>query len=149
MEVTVGSSGIPSKVVVGGELLLEAAPGETNVTCPGACGADGYSGGGGYGSDQHGSGGRGGSNGIDGKDSSNDKGGKGSGLDVGLLSTEKFSLVPGEGGVSHTHTGRLGGGGGGVVVNGRKPGDHEGFGRGEGFGGGGGYDTNDKATKGF
>merc|ERR1719367_69195 len=137
MEVTVGTSGIPSKVEVGGEILLEAAPGETNVTCPGACGADGYSGGGGYGSDQHGSGGRGGSNGSDGEESSNDKGGKGSGLDVGLLSTEKFSLVPGEGGVSHIHTGRFGGG---VVVNGRKPGDHEG-GRGEGFGGGGGYEN--------
>jgi len=43
MEVTVGTSGIPSKVKVGGDVLLEAAPGETNVTCPGACGADGYS----------------------------------------------------------------------------------------------------------
>ena len=148
MEVTVGSSQAPSKVEVGGEVLVEAPPGQTNVTCGTACGADGYSGGGGYGGDRYGWGGGGGSNGSDGKDSSDQKGGKGSGLDVGLLSSEKFSLVPGEGGVSYGHTGRHGGGGGGVVVNGRKPGE-VGGGRGEGFGGGGGYDSDEHSTSGF
>ena len=81
IEVTVGSSQAPSKVEVGGEVLLEAAPGQTNVTCGTACGADGYSGGGGYGGDRYGWGGGGGSDGSDGKDSSDQKGGKGSGLD--------------------------------------------------------------------
>ena len=67
---------------------------------------------------------------------------------MGSISSEKFSLVPGEGGVSYGHTGRHGGGGGGVVVNGRKPGE-VGGGRGEGFGGGGGYDSDEHSTSGF
>ena len=80
--------------------------------------------------------GKGGTNGSDGEDGSY-SGGHGTGLDVGLLGSEKFSLVPGKGGDTSNN---YGGGGGGVVVNGRKPGDS--FYAGEGFGGGGGYNEN-------
>ena len=74
---------------------------------------------------------RGGTNGGDGSGPSG-SGGHGSGLDVGLLGSEKFILVPGEGGEAY---GTSGGGGGGVIVNGRKPGESSH--KGEGFGGGG------------
>ena len=128
MEITVGSNGTSSKVEVGGEVVLEAAPGEDPNSVRGG---DGFSGGGGRG----GQGGspRGGSDGGDGEDGSDSAGGRGSGLDIGLLASESFSLTPGEGGVAMADG--HGGGGGGVIVNGKKPGEHTHAG--EGFGGGG------------
>ena len=128
MEITVGSSRTSSKVEVGGEVVLEAAPGEDPNSVRGG---DGFSGGGGRG----GQGGapRGGSDGGDGEDGSDSEGGRGSGLDIGLLASESFSLTPGEGGVAMADG--HGGGGGGVIVNGKKPGEHTHAG--EGFGGGG------------
>ena len=100
MHITVGSShdpsGVPSKVEVGQEVVLEAAPGGSTTKLRPDVGGDGYSGGGG-------SGAMGGSNGGDGEDgSSGGAGGRGSGLDVGALGSEKFSLVPGEGGITHS-----------------------------------------------
>ena len=53
----------------------------------------------------------GGSNGSDGEGK---YAGKGSGLDISLISLEKFVLNPGDGGVDYYHSG----GGGGVLVNG-------------------------------
>ena len=73
-----------------------------------------------------GSGAMGGSNGGDGEDGSSGRaGGRGSGLDVGALGSEKFTLVPGEGGITH-----LGydGCAGGVIVDGKKPSDTTGVG---------------------
>merc|ERR1719308_628778 len=125
MEVIVGSPAAPSKVEVGGDVLLEAAPGENPDKVRGG---DGYSGGGGYGGSA-----KGGSDGSDGEDGTTSAGGRGSGLEIGLLGSERFSLVPGEGGMGN---GANGGGGGGVIVNGKKPGDDT-F-KGEGFGGGAG-----------
>ena len=92
MHITVGSShdpsGGPSKVEVGGEVVLEAAPGGRTTKLRPDDGGDGYSVAGG-------SGAMGGSNGGDGEDgSSGGAGGRGSGLDVGALGREKFSLVP-------------------------------------------------------
>ena len=76
---------------------------------------------------------RGGTDGGDGEDGSDSEGGRGSGLDVGMLASESFSLTPGEGGVAMADG--HGGGGGGVIVNGKKPGEQTHAG--EGFGGGG------------
>ena len=127
MHVTVGSShgpsGGPSKVEVGGEVVLEAAPGGSTTKLRPDDGGDGYSRGGGRGA-------MGGSNGDDGEDgSSGGAGGRGSGLDVGALGSEKFSLVPGAGGITHLG---YGGCAGGVIVNGRKPSDTTGVGFGAG-----------------
>ena len=131
LEVTVGNStllsGNPSKVAVGGEVVLKAKPGKTTDN---VVGGDGYSGGGGYGT------GRGGSDGGDGEvgDDEDSEAGKGSGLDLSSISMKSFILTPGKGGVGESF---YGGGGGGVVVNGKKPEvEHCG---GEGYGGGGGY----------
>ena len=129
MQITVGSSGSPSRVEVGGEVVLEAAPGETPDTDRGG---DGYSGGGGFGGAA-----RGGRDGGDGEDGSGGEGGRGSSLDVGALGSEKLSLVPGNGGEGSSS---YGGGGGGVVVNGKKPGDNKNAG--EGYGGGGTQESN-------
>merc|ERR1711962_1052459 len=77
IQVTVGNStllsGNPSKVSVGGEVVLKAKPGKTTDT---TVGGDGYSGG--YGT------GHGGSDGGDGEvgDDEDSEAGKGSGLDV-------------------------------------------------------------------
>ena len=58
-----------------------------------------------------GSGAMGGSNGGDGEDgSSGGAGGRASGFDVGALGSEKFSLVPGEGGKTHLGYGGCAGG---------------------------------------
>ena len=131
LEVTVGNStllsGNPSKVAVGGEVVLKAKPGKTTDN---VVGGDGYSGGGGYGT------GRGGTDGGDGEvgDDEDSEAGKGSGLDLSSISMKSFILTPGKGGVGESF---YGGGGGGVVVNGKKPEvEHCG---GEGYGGGGGY----------
>ena len=131
MEVTVGSSASPSKVEVGGEVVLEAAPGEDPDKVRGG---DGYSGGGGKGGVANG-----GSDGGDGEDGTTTAGGRGSGLEIGLLGSERFSLIPGEGGVGANNI--YGGGGGGVVVNGRKP-DSGNTHAGEGFGAGAGNSGN-------
>ena len=90
MTVTVGHSGQPSKVEIGEEVIVEAGPG---ASPNGIRGGAGYSGGGGAQS------GRGGRNGEDGGEKA---GGQGSGLEIGLLSTENFVLTPGDGGESYT-----------------------------------------------
>ena len=90
MTVTVGHSGQPSKVEIGEEVIVEAGPGARPVAIRGGAG---YSGGGGAQS------GRGGRNGEDGGEKA---GGQGSGLEIGLLSTENFVLTPGDGGESYT-----------------------------------------------
>lgn len=107
MEVTVGSyaSSGPSKVEVGGEVLLEAARGEDPTNDQGG---NGYSGGGGRGGTNGSP--RGGSDGGDGEDGSTSAGGRGSGIDIGLLGSEHFSLIPGEGGKA-MDDGHGGGGG--------------------------------------
>ena len=111
IEVFVGTGGHESSVVWDGEPLLVAAAGGEEVQWKGG---DGFSGGGGNGE------GRGGSGGEDGQNGRFTSGGKGSGLQVELLSTTSFALSPGEGGATTwEHTG--GGGGGGVLVNGRAP----------------------------
>ena len=131
IQVTVGNStllsGNPSKVSVGGEVVLKAKPGKTTDT---TVGGDGYSGGGGYGT------GHGGSDGGDGEvgDDEDSEAGKGSGLDVSRIAMKSFTLSPGEGGIGESF---YGGGGGGVLVNGVKP-ESEACG-GQGYGGGGGY----------
>ena len=77
-----------------------------------------------------GSGAMGGSNGDDGVDGSSGRaGGRGYGLDVGALGSEKFSLVPGEGGIAHLG---YGGCAGGVLVDRKKPSDTTGVGFGAG-----------------
>ena len=93
----------------------------------------GYSGGGGK------NGGRGGSNGEDGEDGDQRAGGHGSGLEIGLLSTENFRLTPGDGGQAYLDG--TGGGGGGVIVNGKMPGDS--LTGGKGYGEGGSLDDGD------
>ena len=123
---------------VGGELIVEASPGAS----PGDIrGGAGYSGGGGKGD------GRGGRNGEDGEDGDEKAGGHGSGLDIGLLSTENFILTPGEGGEAEPanpadpNDPGHGGGGGGVIVNGKMPGASPFVGK--GYGGGGSSDGQD------
>ena len=127
MTVTVGGGGQSSKVEVGEEVIVEADPGASPDDVRAGAG---YSGGGGK------NGGRGGSNGEDGEDGDQRAGGHGSGLDIGLLSTENFILTPGDGGEAYSDG--TGGGGGGVVVNGKMPGDSPTGGK--GYGGGGSWD---------
>ena len=115
LSVTVGSSGSPSKVELGGKVVLEAySGGSPDFTR----GGDGYSGGGG--SDGYAWGGTDGGNGENGEDT---PGGRGSGVDLRKIKMKGFVLTPGEGGRPWSAQGAgYGGGGGGVIVNGRKPG---------------------------
>ena len=112
-EITVGQLDESSKVEIGGELVLEALPGQIGQFYTGGAG---YSGGGA-------TGGEGGSNGSNGGNSSSRGGtlywgGQGSGLDLSLVSMRNFILSPGAGGQP---VAQFGGGGGGVVVNGKMP----------------------------
>ena len=68
MQITVGPGGSPSKVEVGGEVVLEAAPGESPIL-NNEFGGDGYCGGGGSGGGSP----RGGTDGGDGEDGSQGK----------------------------------------------------------------------------
>ena len=114
-QITVGQVDEPSKVEIGGEVVIEAMPGQQ---------ADGHFGGGGY-SGGGATGGLGGSDGSNGGNSSSRggsniyPGGDGSGFDLSLVSMKNFILTPGAGGKPLA---QFGGGGGGVLVNGRMPG---------------------------
>ena len=68
MQITVGPGGSPSKVEVGGEVVLEAAPGKSPIL-NNEFGGDGYCGGGGSGGGSP----RGGTDGGDGEDGSQGK----------------------------------------------------------------------------
>ena len=135
-EVLAGIPGQLSRVEVGAELVVEAAPGGDPDE---EGGGDGYCGGGGVSSAPYpfpGGPPHGGSNGGDGEDGDRQPGGKGSGLDLGQFAIEGFQLAPGDGGEA---TNGYGGGGGGVVVNDMKPGGNNNNGQGYGGGGANGY----------
>ena len=115
LDVTVGSSGAPSKVELGGKVVVEANSGGSPDFTQGG---DGFSGGGGC--DGYAWGGADGGDGEDGEDT---PGGRGSGVDLRQIKMKGFELTPGEGGRPWSASGQgFGGGGGGVIVNGRKPG---------------------------
>ena len=128
-DITVGKYGEASSVVIGGEMVVEAASGENGDNTNG--GGEGFSGGGGGGG---GNGGEGGSDGLAGEDGvvAGTAGGRGSSFDLETVAMEHFNLTAGEGGEGD---GGAGGGGGGVIVNGKKPGVNQL--NGQGFGGGG------------
>ena len=126
-----------SSIERGGEVLLIAAPGQSN---DGFNGGNGYSGGGAGTASENIVGQDGGFDGGDGGDYNSYGGGKGSGLDVQTINMTRFVLTPGKGG-SPTQSG-YGGGGGGILVNGGSPNNDNDY-IGQGYGGGSYYDYYD------
>ena len=133
LNLKVGGSRMTSSIERGGEVLLIAAPGQSN---DGFNGGNGYSGGGAGTASENIVGQDGGFDGGDGGDYNSYGGGKGSGLDVQTINMTRFVLTPGKGGSSSSG---YGGGGGGILVNGGSPNnDYEYIG--QGYGGGSYYD---------
>ena len=130
----VGGSRMTSSIERGGEVLLIAAPGQSN---DGFNGGNGYSGGGAGTASENIVGQDGGFDGGDGGDYNSYGGGKGSGLDVQTINMTRFVLTPGKGGSSSSG---YGGGGGGILVNGGSPNDNDSEYIGQGYGGGSYYD---------
>ena len=132
LDLKVGGSRMTSSIERGGEVLLIAAPGQSN---DGFNGGNGYSGGGAGTASENIVGQDGGFDGGDGEDYNSYEGGKGSGLDVQTINMTRFVLTPGKGGKSSDG---YGGGRGGILVNGKNPSDYEYIG--QGYGGGSYYD---------